>query len=73
VTLSQAGVALPGTTPEQRSLSAAGVQQILDEFFADTGWRPEYVLPVAGGLLYSVQLPGSVHYEEDCQKVRRVD
>lgn len=53
VTLSQAGVTLPGTTPAQRALSAAGVQQVLDEFFADTGWRPEHVLPVAGGLLYS--------------------
>jgi menaquinone-dependent protoporphyrinogen oxidase len=53
VTLSQAGVALAGATPEQRALSAAGVQQVLDKFYADTGWRPKHVMPVAGALLYS--------------------
>ena len=53
VTLSQAGVELPGATPEQRAMSAAGVQQVLDRFYAGTGWRPKFVKPVAGALLYT--------------------
>ena len=52
VTLSQAGVEIPGSTPEQRALCAAGVQQVLAKFYADTGWRPRHVMPVAGALLY---------------------
>ena len=53
VTLSQAGVELIGATPEQRALSAAGVQQILDRFYATTGWRPPLTKPVAGALRYT--------------------
>lgn len=52
VTLSQAGVEMPGTTQAQTAQAATGVQEILDRFYADTGWRPKYVKPVAGALLY---------------------
>jgi len=53
VSLSQAGVELPHATPEQRAESAAGVREVLDRFYRDTGWRPEIVKPVAGALLYT--------------------
>lgn len=53
VSLSEAGVELPRTTPERRAQSAAGVQEMLDRFSLETGWRPAHVLPVAGALLYT--------------------
>ncbi len=53
VSLSEAGVELPRTTPERRAQSAAGVQEMLDRFCLETGWHPTHVLPVAGALRYT--------------------
>src|ERR1041385_1950333 len=53
VSLSQAGVELPGATFQQRSAAAASVQKVLQKFFAGTGWRPKRVKAVAGALLYT--------------------
>jgi menaquinone-dependent protoporphyrinogen oxidase len=53
VSMSQAGVELPGATHEQRAAHAANVQQILEGFYAETGWRPKYVAAVAGAVLYT--------------------
>lgn len=51
--MSQAGVELPGATPEQCVAHSASVQQILERFYAETGWRPKYVRAVAGAVLYT--------------------
>ncbi|MEP7362410.1 MAG: flavodoxin domain-containing protein [Acidobacteriota bacterium] len=53
VTLSQAGVEMSKATPEARVRSAAGVQQVLDCFYAETGWHPAHVKAVAGALRYT--------------------
>lgn len=53
VSLSQAGVEMPQATPEQRARAAAGVQEVLDNFYAETGWQPTLVKAVAGALLYT--------------------
>ena len=53
VSMSQAGVELPGITPEQRAVHAANVRQILERFYAETGWRPKHVAAVAGAVLYT--------------------
>ena len=53
VTLSEAGVERPESTPEQRAQCEADVQKMMEDFFQETGWRPKLVLPVAGALLYS--------------------
>jgi hypothetical protein len=53
VSMSQAGVELPGATPEQCVAHSASVQQILERFYAETGWRPKYVRAVAGAVLYT--------------------
>ena len=41
----------------------ADVQKVLDRFFAETGWYPEHVKPVAGALLYTqyyAESPGTL-------------
>jgi len=53
VSMSQAGVELPGITPEQRACHATNVHQILERFYAETGWRPRHVAAVAGAVLYT--------------------
>lgn len=53
VNLSQAGLEVTEATPEQRAHAVAGVHEILDRFYAETGWYPEHVLSVAGALLYT--------------------
>jgi menaquinone-dependent protoporphyrinogen oxidase len=53
VSMSQAGVELPGIAPKQRAAHAANVDQILEKFYAETGWRPKYVSAVAGAVLYT--------------------
>jgi len=53
VTLSEAGAEDVGATKERRAQSAAEVQQMIDVFVQETGWRPARVLPVAGALAYS--------------------
>lgn len=53
VTLSEAGAERSDATPEEHAQFVADVQKVLDRFFAETGWHPEHVKPVAGALLYT--------------------
>ena len=53
VSLAEAGVERSGATPERRAKSAGEVQQTIDRFRSQTGWRPELTKPVAGALLYT--------------------
>ena len=53
VTLSEAGVERSESIPEERAQCEADVQTMIENFFKETGWRPNVVLPVAGALLYS--------------------
>jgi len=53
LTLSEAGAEDPTASPEKRMLAAADAQRMIDVFVQETGWRPAYVLPVAGALAYS--------------------
>jgi menaquinone-dependent protoporphyrinogen oxidase len=57
VTLSEAGAEKPDATPEERARHSAGVREVMEKFFVDTGWRPQRVKPVAGALLYSKYNP----------------
>lgn len=38
---------------EKRAEARAGIQRTIDEFLAETGWRPSRVVAVAGALQYS--------------------
>jgi len=51
VTLSEA-VERSESIPEKRAQCEADVQTMIENFFKETGWRPNVVLP-AGALLYS--------------------
>jgi len=53
LTLSEAGAEDASAPPEQRMAAAADAQRMIDVFVQETGWRPPYVLPVAGALTYS--------------------
>jgi menaquinone-dependent protoporphyrinogen oxidase len=53
VSLSEAGAEMLGTTPESCASAAADVQKMLEDFYAQTGWRPARVQPVAGALRYT--------------------
>ena len=53
VTLSEAGAERSDATPEEHAQFVADVQKVLDRFFAETGWHPQHVKPVAGALLYT--------------------
>jgi menaquinone-dependent protoporphyrinogen oxidase len=53
LTLSEAGAEDPAKPRELREQSRADVQRMIDVFLAETGWRPERILPVAGALAYS--------------------
>jgi len=53
LTLSEAGAEDPAAPPEKRRAAAADAQRMIDLFVQETGWRPAYVLPVAGALTYS--------------------
>jgi menaquinone-dependent protoporphyrinogen oxidase len=53
LSLSQAGVELPLTTPAQRQRSRADVQHLIALFCEATGFPPERVTPIAGCLAYS--------------------
>jgi menaquinone-dependent protoporphyrinogen oxidase len=53
LTLSEAGAEDPTAPPEKRMAAAADAQRMIDVFVQDTGWRPAYVLPVAGALAYT--------------------
>ena len=53
LTLSEAGAEDPAAPPEKRHAAAADAQRMIDVFVQETGWRPAYVLPVAGALTYT--------------------
>ncbi len=53
ITLSEAGAERKDATPEQHARFVADVRGMIDRFVADTGWRPEHVVPVAGALRYT--------------------
>jgi menaquinone-dependent protoporphyrinogen oxidase len=53
LTLSEAGAEDTAAPPEKRMLAAADARRMIDVFVRETGWRPAYVLPVAGALAYS--------------------
>lgn len=53
LTLSEADAEDPAAPLEKRMLAAADAQRMIDVFVQETGWRPAYVLPVAGALAYS--------------------
>ncbi len=50
---SQATAENPAVAPEMRARAADSVQHAIESFFAETGWRPAHVLPVAGAMLYT--------------------
>jgi len=52
VSLSEAGVERPSSTPHVKAEGEKGVRQVLEAFFAETGWHPARVRPIAGALLY---------------------
>ena len=41
------------TIPAFADEPSGDVQKVLDRFFAETGWHPQHVKPVAGALLYT--------------------
>jgi len=53
LTLSEAGAEDPAAPEEKRMLAAADARRMIEVFVQETGWRPPYVLPVAGALVYS--------------------
>lgn len=57
ITLSEAGVERQDCGAEQRAEFEAGVTQVLDTFFTETGWHPRHVKAVAGALVYTKYNP----------------
>ena len=57
VTLSEAGAEKLDATPEERVRHSAGVREVMEKFFNDTGWRPQRLKPIAGALRYSKYNP----------------
>lgn len=53
VTLTEAGVERPESSPEERARFAADTQRVIGRFFEETGWHPAHVKAVAGALLYT--------------------
>jgi len=53
VTLSQAGAQRSGDSPEKHKQFEADVDKMIADFSRETGWRPKYILPVAGAILYT--------------------
>jgi len=52
VSLTEASVERAETPPEVKAQAIVDVQAMLEEFFAETGWYPTRVLPIAGALRY---------------------
>jgi menaquinone-dependent protoporphyrinogen oxidase len=52
VALSTATAADPVVPEDLRRKASQAVQQIIEKFVEETGWRPQQALPVAGALLY---------------------
>jgi menaquinone-dependent protoporphyrinogen oxidase len=53
VSLSEAGAEDAMAAHENRARSAADATRMIDEFLAETGWRPTLIKAVAGALLYT--------------------
>jgi len=53
VTLSEAGAERSAATPAEHAKFVSSVQDVIDRFVDETGWRPKHVKPVAGALLYT--------------------
>jgi menaquinone-dependent protoporphyrinogen oxidase len=53
LTLSEAGAEDAAKPQALREQSRADVQRMIDAFLAETGWRPDRILPVAGALVYT--------------------
>jgi len=53
VSLSEAGAEDATAPPENRARAAADATGMIDEFLAETGWRPSSIKAVAGALLYT--------------------
>ena len=53
VTLSEAGAQRSDVSAAEHARFVSGVQEVVDRFLEETGWRPKRVLPVAGALLYT--------------------
>lgn len=53
VTLSEAGAEREDASAGEHARFVADVKRMIDRFIADTGWRPERAVPVAGALLYT--------------------
>lgn len=53
VTLSEAGVERKTASNEQRARALRDVREMAKRFIAETGWRPDRVVPVAGALSYT--------------------
>jgi menaquinone-dependent protoporphyrinogen oxidase len=53
VSLSEQTVEDPESPPEERAEARATVKRTLENFLAQTGWRPMHVAAVAGALMYS--------------------
>jgi menaquinone-dependent protoporphyrinogen oxidase len=57
VTLSQAGAEMLDAAPQSRARCSCDAQTMIDKFTADTGWRPKWVKPIAGAIVYSKYNP----------------
>ncbi len=53
VSMAQAGIESVDRNAEQREAAKREVNEVLDRFVHDTAWRPRWVQPVAGALLYT--------------------
>lgn len=53
VSLSEAGAEDISAPAAARASSAADAQRMIDDFLAETGWRPAHTAPVAGALMYT--------------------
>ncbi len=53
VSLSETTVEDPNAPPEKRDKAREDVKRTIDEFLAETGWRPTQIAGVAGALPYS--------------------
>jgi menaquinone-dependent protoporphyrinogen oxidase len=53
VSLAEAGVEDSKAAPHRRAEAQEHVKRTIDDFLAETGWRPTHVAAVAGALMYS--------------------
>lgn len=53
VSLSEADAQRTAVTSPEHTRFVADVDKMMNKFFDETGWRPEYAKPVAGALLYT--------------------